>query len=314
MYYVAHRLFAAHDRHLGAIMAAVIAEEVGEAQVFLPFCDTDEENLRADVKGRRLYDLDRARLDHIDGMLALLHGPSLDDGVCMELGYAAQRGTRVVILTTDFQTYGRTEHGPALTFPDPLIEAVASSIIRVPYLGPPVSSRNRLAAFAERNQRQVTQAVQQAVDALLTGRAARPAPPLTGPASSAWTGTFYEPNPYLPHTGAAAAATLGEPPSHLLAATRHTTAAADPLAAAHADWAALQGAATLAVDVRGPETPCGAALMIGASRAAVRRIIALTSPHGWTFADGREPNYRNLMIQYAVDERRVVAADEPAGS
>ena len=57
-----------------------------------------------ECKGRRLFDMDCERLRRIDGMIAILHGPSLDDGVCMEIGFAVARGVPVVILTTDFQS------------------------------------------------------------------------------------------------------------------------------------------------------------------------------------------------------------------
>src|ERR1022692_2697979 len=112
LYYVAHRLFAAHDRALGAYVAHRLASRAGTDAVFLPFCDTGEEDLVADCKGRRLFELDEDRLRRIDGMLALLHGPSLDDGLCMEVGYAVARGIPVVVLTTDFQTYGPDSGGP----------------------------------------------------------------------------------------------------------------------------------------------------------------------------------------------------------
>lgn len=57
----------------------------------------------------------------------------------------------------------------------------------------------------------------------------------------------------------------------------------------------------LLADVGGPETPPGAALMIGASVADGRRVFAANGSSSWTFAPGREPNWRNLMIQYSVD-------------
>ncbi|MGH3754264.1 MAG: nucleoside 2-deoxyribosyltransferase [Pseudonocardiaceae bacterium] len=95
------------------------------------------ESAASEVKGRRLFELDRERLASLDGMLAVLHGPSLDDGVCMEIGYAAALGVPVVVLTTDFQTYGTSEHGAALDFPDALVQAVATEIVRIDHLAPP---------------------------------------------------------------------------------------------------------------------------------------------------------------------------------
>lgn len=41
LYYVAHRLFAAHDRALGARAAERLARKAGMNAVFLPFCDND---------------------------------------------------------------------------------------------------------------------------------------------------------------------------------------------------------------------------------------------------------------------------------
>ena len=140
MYYIAHRLFAAHDRVLAADLAERLAAKIGPDRVFLPFCDTHEEQLVAYVKGRRLFELDRERLRRIDAMVAILHGPSLDDGVRMEIGYAWACGVPVVVLTTDFQTYSLAEDGPRLEFPDPLIEAVTTRVIRLSRLGPPTTA------------------------------------------------------------------------------------------------------------------------------------------------------------------------------
>ncbi|MFJ9034651.1 nucleoside 2-deoxyribosyltransferase [Streptomyces sp. NPDC102274] len=144
-----------HDRALAAGLAQRLAAKVGPERVFLPFCDTDEEDLVAEVKGRRLFELDRDRLGRLDAMVAVLHGPSLDDGVCMEIGYAAAAGIPVIVLTTDFQTYSLTESGPGLEFPDPLLQAVATRIVRVARLGAPALPsapvHSRFTGFRSRN-------------------------------------------------------------------------------------------------------------------------------------------------------------------
>lgn len=116
LFYVAHRLFAAHDRAVGAYVASRLASAAGLENVFLPFCDTDEENLVADCKGLRLFELDRARLLRLSGMIAVLHGPSLDDGVCMEIGFAVASGVPVVLFSTDDrQPCSRRRAGPGDT-------------------------------------------------------------------------------------------------------------------------------------------------------------------------------------------------------
>jgi nucleoside 2-deoxyribosyltransferase len=308
MFYVAHRLFAAHDRQFGAQAAQRLATAVGPDRVFLPFCDTDEEDLIADVKGRRLYELDTERLGRLTGMLAILHGPSLDDGVCMEIGYAAALGVPVVALTTDFQTYGLREDGRPLEFPDPLVQAVVDEVVRVSALGPPApSSTERFAAFAGRNQDQVRYAIDTAVDRLISHAIHRGQPAgLLRDSKAAWC----EASPYQPSEA------WEKITNHLVTGgwqIRQPSrfSATNPVAAAYADWATFAQCELLIADVNGPETPPGAALLLGAAAATGRQVIAVQNAPAWTFAPGREPNWRNLMIQYATSMRLADVDDLP---
>ncbi|GIF45229.1 nucleoside 2-deoxyribosyltransferase [Actinoplanes xinjiangensis] len=308
MFYVAHRLFAAHDRHLGAMAATALAERIGPDKVFLPFCDTDEEDLVADVKGRRLFDLDRQRLVHLHGMLAILHGPSLDDGVCMEIGYAAARGVPIVVFTTDFQTYGLTEKGPELAFADPLIETVATDIVRAHRLGPPANDTDRFRGFATRNTAQIHDGIDRAVTRLLALTATLPDASASRPAVT--DTVFVEPSPYGSPTGWQR---LVE--QHSTDAQRHDAQrliAPDPAETAKTDWYAALSSHTLLVNVSGSETPPGAAVLIGAAVATGDRVLAYSPNSVWTYAHGREPNWRNLMIQYSVTQR--LTAAEPQHS
>ncbi|WP_381563559.1 nucleoside 2-deoxyribosyltransferase [Streptomyces eurythermus] len=303
VYYVAHRLFSAHDRALGARVAEHLAAKAGADAVFLPFCDTDEEDLVADVKGLRLYQLDTRRLNGLTGMIALLHGPSLDDGVCMEVGYAAALGVPVTILTTDFQTYHPDGRRPAWHFPDPLIEVVAHTVVRGSTLGPQTMAPNRFAAFSDRNQSQIDTAICQGVDALLHAPApARPSP-------KERRGVHVETSPYVPDSGLLAAVRSSGHPAR---ASRRFTAC-DPLSAAVADWDLAATSCALVADVSGPETPPGAAILIGAAAARRQRVIAYQPRPTYTHAPGREPNWRNLMIQYASDLHATTLSDVTTG-
>ncbi|MGH3856445.1 MAG: nucleoside 2-deoxyribosyltransferase [Pseudonocardiaceae bacterium] len=300
MFYVAYRLFAAHDRILGAMIAQELGAAVGMNEVFLPFCDTDEENLLAEVKGRRLFELDRERLARLDGMLAVLHGPSLDDGVCMEIGYAAALSVPIVVLTTDFQIYGTSAHGAALQFPDALVQTVVPEIVRIDRLAVLVDEGSRFKEFRDRNLGQLTTAVRLAVDRLIHHACS---PPGRKPAASKGRPlAVCEPSPHYTRTDWDRIIRLLENRGYRVYQAKRFSSL-DPVVVARLDWKALLGAALLVVDTTGPETPCGAAVMIGGAAALGRRIIAWHPRPSWTFAPGREPNWRNLMIQYSIHAR-----------
>ncbi len=304
MYYIAHRLFSLHDRAFGALVADLLADRVGANNVFLPFCDTDEEALTSEQKGRLLYDLDRDRLDRIDGMIALLHGPSLDDGVCMEIGYAVATGVPVVVLTTDFQTYGLAIDGSSLQFPDPLIEIVAPDIVRVATMAPPRSAGHPRTTsyrqYHERNADRLREAGLRAVDRLKAQERSKGPAPAQAQAPPAVT--FIELSPYL--EGSAR-------PPEAVALARHGRAvrvagrftadtAKSPMGRARADWEAALHCESLVVDVRGPECPAGAALLVGAATRRRIPVIGRITAGSYTFAPGREANRRNLMIHYSM--------------
>lgn len=309
MYYVAHRLFALHDRALGALVASELAGLVGSERVFLPFCDTDEDALVSECKGRILFELDSERLQALTGMIAILHGPSLDDGVCMEIGYARRLGVPVVVLTTDFQTYSTHEDGPALEFPDPLVDAVATEIIRVPSLSRPVrrADADRFRIFLDRNVTPLRAAARSAADQLLA-HGSRDRADRAPPEPTVRCRAFIEPSPYRRLESWEPIADLLD--SHgweVHAACRWGTppeaSQAETLSRARRDWDAHDRASLLIADVNGPEAPPGAALLIGASTAAGRPVFAAYEDRSFTFAPGREVNFRNLMIQYAIAER-----------
>ena len=302
LYYVAHRLFASHDRALGAYFAERLARAAGPGSVFLPFCDTDEQDLVSDCKGRLLFDLDCARLRRIAGMIAVLHGPSLDDGVCMEIGFASASGAPVVIVSTDFQTYSQDPAGPATVFPDPLLDRLAARVVRVHRLAPRArqASQDRLRAFLRQNLAPVSVAAGEAASALL--EAARE--PARGPGSARMPGlAVIEPSPYFRDPAWEDVSSALTARGWKVHTAHRLQPEADPVRASRSDWAAAMTASLAVVDARGPETPPGAALITGALTARGMPVLAACPAAPQTLADGREPNWRNLMIQYAVTAR-----------
>jgi nucleoside 2-deoxyribosyltransferase len=302
LYYIAHRLFAAHDRAFGAHLAKRLARVAGPDSVFLPFCDTDEQDLVSNCKGRLLFDLDCARLRRITGMIALLHGPSLDDGVCMEIGFAVASGVPVVIVSTDFQTYSQEPEGPGTAFPDPLLGHLAARVVRVHRLGPQArrATHDRLGAFLGRNLATVSAAADDAASALL--EAARE--PARSPGVSRLPGlALIEASPYFRDPAWEDVSRQLTARGWTVHVARRLQPGADPIRAARSDWAAAMTAGLAVVDARGPETPPGAALITGALAARGMPVLAVCPAAQQTLAEGREPNWRNLMIQYAVADR-----------
>ena len=235
----------------------------------------------------------------INGMIAILHGPSLDDGVCMEIGFAAARGVPVVIFTTDFQSYGPRTDGPVFAFPEPLLEMLANSVERAHRLAPSSQrpGKHRFSAFRHRNLQPLDAAIDRATGALLGAQ------PRDAPVRAAERLAFIEPSPYFPDDMWCNVACQLEARGWTAHVATRLCPDADTLAAAQTDWDAFCHSTLAVVDVRGPEVAPGAALMIGACAAAGRSVLAGYTAGWQTFADGREPNWRNLMIQYAVRGR-----------
>jgi hypothetical protein len=303
LYYVAHRLFAAHDRAVGAYIAGKLAHEAGPGHVFLPFCDTDEENLTSACKGRTLFELDCARLRRITGMIAVLHGPSLDDGVCMEIGFAAAMGAPVVLVTTDFQTYASAPDTSGLVFPEPLLEHLAASVVRTHRLGPLVRcpEDDPYRVFFSQNLTPIRAAAGEAVGTLLSIASEQPLAPRAERRQGNLA--YIEPSPHLtdPMWDRVAAALRARGRQVYIA--QRFSVGADVIRTVREDWAAAMAATLAVIDARGPETPPGAALVTGAFAATRRPVLAAHSGTWQTLADGREPNWRNLMIQYAITGR-----------
>lgn len=302
-YYVAHRLFAAHDRALGAFIAHHLARRFGQDAVFLPFCDTDEETLVDPCKGKRLFELDCQRLPHLDGMIAVLHGPSLDDGMCMEIGYAAALGVPIVAVTTDFQTYAQTLDAAARSlFPDPLLQLLVSAAITEPQLGPTqtAAATDRFEDFLHRNLAPLATAARSATDAFAEISRTVPLPPAPDDGRL----IYLEPSPYGPSQWVDTVAHLLAERGWDIHIAHRLRLLMEPDAAepspAYEDWQALGHSTIAVVDVHGAESPPGAAIIVGACQATGRHVYAPDPNCGWTFAPGREPNFRNLMIQYGL--------------
>ncbi len=162
---------------------------------------------------------------------------------------------------------------------------------------PPTPGQSRFQGFRARNVAQTNTALDAAVDALLDLPTRAPLP--AGSPAAIGTPVYVEASPYTPW-GQDHLAKACMDAGHTVVVPQRFTAS-DPVAGALADLAAVRSAARLLADVSGPETPPGTALLIGAALAAGVRIAAFQPRPTFTHAHGREPNWRNLMIQYASE-------------
>lgn len=259
----------------------------------------------ADVKGRKLYELDVARLQRLDALVALLHGPSHDDGVGFELGFAAAHSIPIAVCSSDFQTYGLGPDGAELMFPDPLIEAIATATLRSTHTNTASTSKgsDRYESFAADNQRESARFVQDAAELTLSllGRPARLRKLQREKAGDPFI--LVEATPYADpgplHAWLENAARCGVSIAATKRRRRPDYRHGQLLDGAVEDLHLLARADAFVVDVSGPETPLGGAVLMGAANAMGIPVIAWSSRNAWTFAAGREPNYRNLMIQYS---------------
>ena len=179
------------------------------------------------------------------------------------------------------------------------METLAGKVERAHRLAPlrQRPGQDRFSVFRQRNLRPLDAAIDRAAAALL-GAERRDAP-----AQAAERLVFIEPSPYFPNDTWRNIACELEVRGWTVHVATRLRSDADTLAAAQTDWDAFCRSTLVVVDVHGPEVAPGAAIMIGACAATGRSVLAGYSAGWQTFADGREPNWRNLMIQYAVQGR-----------
>lgn len=138
--YLAGPLFSLNERTSNRRLAAAIMKHLPEVNVELP----QDYKYHGSFNDRRFFrEVYRACIQGVnssDIVLALLDGPSADDGTCFEVGYAVGRGKPVIGVRTDYRasqeagcnimlSRGCTEivHRPAF---DENFDALARDVVR----------------------------------------------------------------------------------------------------------------------------------------------------------------------------------------
>lgn len=118
--YICLRLFNYNDK----IQAELLEKELlaqCNITTFMPFRDTDENNLSGENRTRIIYDADIERLNsgEISATVALFDGVCKDEGISFELGYSFGKNIPTYAVNTDFIWYAI--RGKEFLF-DPVLE------------------------------------------------------------------------------------------------------------------------------------------------------------------------------------------------
>lgn len=98
--YLAGSLFTMAERDFNTRLANALRERLPQCRIIVPQ-EECEVAIRNGRPWRELYDICVDRLDQADCVVAILDGPDVDSGTCVELGYAAARGKRILGFRTD---------------------------------------------------------------------------------------------------------------------------------------------------------------------------------------------------------------------
>lgn len=150
--YVMTRLYDFTEKIRGSMLETATIKGVQQAfseleidmqffPTFLPFRDTREDEIVSDSRTRILYNLDMKRLKKVFAVVGSLDDPSKDDGICMELGYAACKGVPTLVIVNDFIWYVSRAFDNLSYVLDPVLIRLVGKLIHLNAL-PPSKSKH----------------------------------------------------------------------------------------------------------------------------------------------------------------------------
>lgn len=126
--YICTRVFNYSDKIQAECFEAELKKQF-ECKTFMPYRDTDENNLEGADRTKIVYDSDIARLDSGEiVLLAVLYdGICKDEGISFEIGYAYGKGIPIFLINTDFIWYavGKKEF-----YVDPVVAYMATDYMQ----------------------------------------------------------------------------------------------------------------------------------------------------------------------------------------
>lgn len=103
---------------------------------FLPFRDTREDEIISKDRTKIIYEGDMKRLNRLFAVVGSLDDPSKDEGICMEIGYAAGKKVPILVVVTDFIWYA-SRHIPEIEYiVDPVLLKLIGKLLLINRLPP----------------------------------------------------------------------------------------------------------------------------------------------------------------------------------
>ena len=104
--YICTKLFNYNDKIQAEYLETALKNKLN-CDIFMPFRDTDENNLIGLNRTKIIYDSDIERLNSgkVILLVALYDGICKDEGISFEIGYAYGKGIPIFIINTDFIWY-----------------------------------------------------------------------------------------------------------------------------------------------------------------------------------------------------------------
>ncbi|HEY1249310.1 MAG TPA: nucleoside 2-deoxyribosyltransferase [Nitrososphaera sp.] len=297
--YIAHRLFALHDRLLAANLAQVLQQQENLRPLFLPYCDTDEHTIVVPQKGKYLFERDMERLSSLALLIAILHGPGYDDGVCMEVGCAYGLHIPLLFITTDFLSYSFRSESRQFLFSDPLFDLLDAAGLRIcdPLPFPDNLHMPRYQAFETSHTQTLQELFRAAREKALQLISQEQQKKILS--TSRQKQVYIEPSPYstkseLLHLQS----DIERLGWKCYIAQRFQQTITSTEEAARRDLQQARQSRILLLDGNGPEVPAGSAFFTGLGQVIQAKTLLYYTGTQTTHAAGREENARNLMLLY----------------
>jgi len=124
--YLTTRLYNLDDK-LRTCKLEKYLEENFDVSIYMPYRDSDEENISAENWKEDIFAMDIKAIDECDTLIGYLDGPEFDEGIGFEIGYAITKQKSIHIINSDFISYSIDDNATKII--DPILNDFKINII-----------------------------------------------------------------------------------------------------------------------------------------------------------------------------------------